>query len=308
MAPPDVVDSWLDELGNGPDTNNLLLDWRHSMSSVWNSEVIVILAKGFIQDVGDRNQLPLIPEKCPSLDVIKKNCYKKLQALQHEYTRAIVLGAEEQDARSRMKKQTSRRDTRRAGVTVIILPLSSSPHVFAQTLLRRKRIIDTYRSANDKLWEEVEAVVDTLDQGAMSSDHTDDESDSREKRVVRSRLPWRSPELASLMEALETYHIDETLAGNKALPRDFRTDKIAPSKRKPVRGLPRSFYDAIWLQSRTQAQRHQLRVMPPMPIPVLLVVSVFCLLFVQTAHHVPASPETPAYANIYRIVLCIYRT
>ena len=88
-APPDVVDSRLDELGNGPDTNNLLLDWRHSMSSVWNSKVIVILAKGFIQDVGDCNQLPLTPEKCPSLDVIKKNCYKKLQALQDKYSWAI---------------------------------------------------------------------------------------------------------------------------------------------------------------------------------------------------------------------------
>ena len=104
-ALPDVVDSWLDELGNGPDTNNLLWDWRHSMSWVWNSEVIIILAKGFIQDIGDHNQLPLTPEKCPSLDVIKKTCYKKLQALQHKYTWAIVLGTEEQDAQSWMKNR-----------------------------------------------------------------------------------------------------------------------------------------------------------------------------------------------------------
>ena len=194
----------------------------------------------------------------------------------------------------------------RAGVTVIILPLLSSPHVFAQTLLCRKHIINTYRSANNKLWEEVEAVVDTLDQGAMSSDHTDDESDSREKQVICLWLPRCLPELTSLMEALETYHVNETLAGNKALPRDFRTDKIALSKHKPVHGLPQSFYDAIWLQSRTQAQRHQLRVMPPMLIPVLPVVSVFCLLFIQTAHHVPASPKMPVYTNIDHIVLYIY--
>lgn len=88
------------------------------MGSRWNREIILMLAKGFMRDVEDGAQLPFTREDCPSLDVIHRSCYKKLQALQQEYAQASRLNTEDRTTRAEKKKQTARWDTRRTGVII----------------------------------------------------------------------------------------------------------------------------------------------------------------------------------------------
>ena len=120
------------------------------------------------------------------------------------------------------------------------------------------------------LWKQVEKVVETLDVGAMSSDHTDDASSPKAKSVTRARTPWRSLEIADLMQSLESYPDQRSAAGNRALARTYLLHRAPISNRKAIPKLPINFYDSNWYTSRTQAEKLDLAVQKAVPIPSLV--------------------------------------
>lgn len=212
--------------------------------------------------------MPLDIHECPSRDFVVSNCLKRLQRVQIEMNKAKRLAPANNIARQVKGKSDARRNVRRGGVRLLGISQIKTD-ILVQTFVWRKRIVEAYRSSDPVLWDNIQGVLDTLDRGAMSSDHTDDDCTPRAKRVSRARLPWRAPGIAVLMEAIESYPLDSSLAGNKAFPRNFKPDGIKVSAHKAVPGLPKSFYDPLWLQAQSQTAKHNLRPAPSRPIPEL---------------------------------------
>lgn len=130
-----------------------------------------------------------------------------------------------------------------------------------------------HKDLNPTLWEGIGKVVDVLNVGAMSSDHTDTDAPTRYKQVIRTRTPWRATELADLMETLETYPSARGAVGNKPLPRTFALLKAPTSTRRAIPKLPLNFYDPHWYAARSEAEKLELAAgkainIPTMPIHV----------------------------------------
>ena len=133
--------------------------------------------------------------------------------------------------------------------------------------------MNAHKDLHPALWEGIGKVVDVLNVGAMSSDHTDIETPTRYKQVIRARTPWRATEIADLMEMLETYPSARGAVGNKALPRTFALLKAPTSTRKAIPKLPLNFYDPHWYAARGEAEKLELAAgkainIPTMPIHV----------------------------------------
>jgi hypothetical protein len=94
-----------------------------------------------------------------------------------------------------------------------------------------------------------------------------DETDHRQGQVrhVVLRLPWRSPALKSLMKTLDLVHISSRFSTTGRAKRGAFPHRRIPSSRvehdsTPVPGLPRNFYDPIWLKSLSKLERRALQV------------------------------------------------
>jgi hypothetical protein len=111
-----------------------------------------------------------------------------------------------------------------------------------------------------QVYEWLRDVVRTLGNDGTSSDESSVDEDGMSVYTVK-RLPWRrniEKELA-IIDALRTQEQGiYTRRGSKPLKR-IRDVHGPVSTREPVRGLPRIFYDAVWLQSEPQGGR-RLRV------------------------------------------------
>ena len=130
-----------------------------------------------------------------------------------------------------------------------------------------------HKDLNPTLWEGIGKVVDVLNVGAMSSDHTDTDAPTRYKQVIRARTPWRATEIVDLMETLETYPSARGAVSNKALPRTFALLKAPTSTRKAIPKLLLNFYDPHWYAARGEAEKLELAAgkainIPTMPIHV----------------------------------------
>ena len=128
------------------------------------------------------------------------------------------------------------------------------------------------------LWQDIGKVLDILNVGAMSSDHTDTEAPTRYKQLIRARTPWRATDVADLMETLETYPSGRGPVGNKPHPRTSALHRAPTSTRKAMPKLPINFYDPHWYAARSEAEKAELAVGKAAKIPTLLPhVSVFVL-------------------------------
>ncbi|KAH9914325.1 uncharacterized protein B0H18DRAFT_959911 [Fomitopsis serialis] len=247
-----TVQSWLNGHGPGPDTSHPLLDWDTPMSEAWNSETIVVLSNAFLGEIAVNMHLPLTVRDCPARPAVYVNLTKKLQKVQTDYNKHRLLTAEAYvEEKSKLKAET-RRNVRRNG-----------------TYERRQRIVRLNFETDPDLWKEVAKVVDLLNVGAMSSDHTDDGSTPKRKTVTRARTPWRAAEVADLMQALESYPVGGSAAGNKPYLRTFDLLKAPISGRKVIPKLPINFYDRHWYAAQGQAVKHTLAVGRPVYIPGL---------------------------------------
>ena len=111
----------------------------------------------------------------------------------------------------------------------------------------------------------------------MSSDEMVAGPVRTKKKLRRVRLLWLSSRVSALFEAVDSY--DQTSGagrfkqrcGVSALLREYGT--VRNSTRPPVRGLPRDFYDQIWLMATSTATKADLQMRPEGSIPLHFLVS-----------------------------------
>lgn len=99
--------------------------------------------------------------------------------------------------------------------------------------------------------------------------HSGDESDHlpTQSRYAIMNVPWRSGDCKKYLRALDLVHLDKRFDYNGrptkgAWPRTrviSRRSGDGPSK--PVRGLPRNFYDASWLAAQSPETVRSLRIL-----------------------------------------------
>jgi hypothetical protein len=151
-----------------------------------------------------------------------------------------------------------------------------------QTFKRRERVVADNWGDNPAVWSKVNKVLKRLDIPGMSSDESDDEhvmtptvNPRPQKRIRRVRLPWLNPEISDLFAAVETYDNRTTLQerflrrGNLPLYRD-PVAKRTDSKRQPLLGLPRNWYDDDWFRGLGRLDQRLMNAATEEPIPVLV--------------------------------------
>ena len=138
-----------------------------------------------------------------------------------------------------------------------------------QTYNRRVFIVKNNKETGPALWQDIEKIVEILNVGAMSSDHTDTEAPTRYKQLLRARTPWRATDVADLMETLETYPSGRGPVGNKPYPRTSALHRAPMSVRKAMPKLPINFYDPYWYAARSEAEKAELAAGKAIKIPIL---------------------------------------
>lgn len=131
-------------------------------------------------------------------------------------------------------------------------------------------IIDKYFDTNPAFWSEVQHVYNKLGAQGMSSDETDLETSTPDRKVVRRvSLVWLAEEISTMWSKLEAFHLKMTGVqphkGNSAFlrlsaPKHFREDRVVP-------GLPKNYYSSIWWTSLYEARQARVRALEAKSLP-----------------------------------------
>lgn len=106
---------------------------------------------------------------------------------------------------------------------------------------------------------------------AMSGDESSNESQSPAYAITT--LPWRnpSPEITRWLRTFDLLHLSTRFGSDdRPTPGQFPHRRI-PSKRieayhTPPQGLPRNFYDPVWLQTLDNFETETLNIQPPIDL------------------------------------------
>lgn len=109
----------MDGSGDGPDIGVPVFDWASELSSRWNKEMILLLSREFLQRIKSGSELPLaFDASFMSEDQLMRFCTTKLRRT-HAQNRNVGV----KDSGKKKKTDdtaTSRRNTRRQGVSVLV--------------------------------------------------------------------------------------------------------------------------------------------------------------------------------------------
>jgi hypothetical protein len=99
----------------------------------------------------------------------------------------------------------------------------------------------------------------------MSGDETDHGHGQTRYAILKAQ--WRAPDIKTFMKILDLIHLSSRFDSSGRAKRGAFPHRRVPSTRiehdaVPVPGLPRNFYDPIWLKSRTKHERHALQIKP----------------------------------------------
>jgi hypothetical protein len=103
----------------------------------------------------------------------------------------------------------------------------------------------------------------TLTPDAMSGDETD--HGHGQVRYAMTKVLWRSTALKSCLKTLDLVHLSSRFSSTGRAKRGAFPHRRTPSSRiehdaTPVHGLPRNFYDPIWLGTLDKHERRALNV------------------------------------------------
>ncbi|KAI6008625.1 hypothetical protein EDC04DRAFT_2906986 [Pisolithus marmoratus] len=219
-----VAKAFIEGTGPGPDPSQLQWDFNNPASSAWNQAVISQLMcrlvemrqKWTIKKRVDKAK-PRINDNLSietSVDIAKRLANEKDEALMKA----------RRDMRRRTKYQ------------------------------RRKEIMENMVAVKEAkgddnvvAWQFLSSVVAMLGSDGMSSEDSDGED--TETVYCTHMLPWRR-DIVKELNLIDQRRLEDSSIfsprGAKAAKR-IRSDKFLQSEQKPVKGLPRPFYDAGWL-------------------------------------------------------------
>ena len=145
---------------------------------------------------------------------------------------------------------------------------------------KRREIAGEQRDddAVDAAWQEIDAVVDRLGVGGMSSDESEyEEGGVRKTRRVRVKaMPWRAEEICKLMQIVDKDEMKVNSAGRQKLGNPGRKRcrpryaNATSTTRYAVPGLPVNYYESGWYGKLGKAEKLELRALPENPLPSLL--------------------------------------
>lgn len=271
---PQIADSYSKGEGEGPDENDLRIDMMGALDSEWNKKVLkILLAK--LKDTREEEEW-LLPNRSDDYlaALIKDRMKRAMRMWAASQCKTNQSGELEtwDDVEKRLIAQkdaqlvTNRHATRRRNVSrqSHIMPLINNS---CQRYNRCKHIVEymiELRAGNENqdlhLWEWLQSVLEHLGADGMSSDESSTENFETVYRVTN--MPWRR----ALMEGMDIIdrqrHKDAdifTSKGSKPTKRLRGTGNPA-SKRDPVYGLPRAFYDNKWYEQLNQYHQRRLQV------------------------------------------------
>lgn len=84
----------------------------------------------------------------------------------------------------------------------------------------------------------------------------------------RKKLDWLAEGVTEVVHFVDAYSTERHPAGNRSYTRELQAHKT--SKRGPVPGLPKNYYDATAWKTFSRIQQTALRVKPEKPLPDLV--------------------------------------
>jgi hypothetical protein len=104
-------------------------------------------------------------------------------------------------------------------------------------------IIDKYFDTNPAFWSEVQHIYDALGAQGMSSDETDSEASTPDRKVVRRvALIWLAEDVSLMWSTMETFHL--RMSGTQPHRGNSAFLRLHPSKHsregRVVPGLPKN--------------------------------------------------------------------
>ena len=111
--------------------------------------------------------------------------------------------------------------------------------------------------------ERFRPLLESLTADTMSGDETD--HCHGQTRYAILRVLWRAPAATVWLKTLDLIHLSSRFDSSGRAKRGAFPHKRVPSSRvehnaEPVPGLPRNFYDPIWLQSLSEHGRRKLQI------------------------------------------------
>jgi hypothetical protein len=131
------------------------------------------------------------------------------------------------------------------------------------------------RFCDSQNWDTIFKIINRLGAEGMSGDETDTPTGVYPKAVRHIEIPWISPRISQLFEAVDSYESSlrvETMrshVGNAPLHRHYepRSKNI---RAKVIPHLPRNWYDDAWFKGLLAGQRTVLSVIADVEIPTLV--------------------------------------
>lgn len=160
--------------------------------------------------------------------------------------------------------------TRRYGVSVVLACIVMRLTLISQRFERRKKICkhkaETVATLEEQArWKKAGDAVVRLTASGMSSDESEVDEATHQYGLKASVLFWRR-DLDSFLDAIDSYRYEDggAFAAPGSVPQRRRrssrssasmvghavADGVRVSERKPVAGLPSSFYDQRWLAAQ----------------------------------------------------------
>lgn len=137
----------------------------------------------------------------------------------------------------------------------------------------QRRVLVCQAYGHDGAMARFSKVWDDTNLWACSGDEIDPSTDEH----VITTLKWRNPALRERMETLDRLHLTVRFPdGKNASAGNFVATRFDPLLRdnpemkperynaKPPKGLPENFYNIEWLAGLTSAERHKLKMQPPL--------------------------------------------
>lgn len=108
----------------------------------------------------------------------------------------------------------------------------------------------------------------------MSSDDSEGEIGKRDRRFHIKILPWRNEELTRWLHMLDSMHNNTTRSAKLPVGRPVVCTRTPSTKisfrRTAPRGLPRSFYDPLWISLQCSGKLWSLHIQPAaLPLEML---------------------------------------
>jgi hypothetical protein len=127
----------------------------------------------------------------------------------------------------------------------------------------------------------VREAVAAVGADGMSGEESDGEGSVREKRLIRVPVQWINSELTDLFHIIDTW---KSAVNNEGMvnPRGNRPLARLPTSKEPAvgtptKGLPRNWYNTLWLRAQSKPQQALLN--PGLSRKIPLLVCSICLIY-----------------------------